>query len=151
MRKWKQKQNCDKTESKNKIRSKQKSQNENESDRNRNKEEWICGFENMIQNEKLTSNLQRKKVSESKLNQEQRNWHRIKIEICNGRKIEKKILFSREKRTRKKMNEKINWGMRKLDFLGWNAAENVLQGGYQICSDTMLWNMASMEEMREKL
>jgi hypothetical protein len=103
MRKWKQKQNCDKTESKNKIRSKQKSQNENESDRNRNKEEWICGFENMIQNEKLTSNLQRNKVSESKLNQEQRNWHWIKIEIRNGRKIEKKNIFSRKKN--KKENE----------------------------------------------
>ena len=30
-----------------------------------------------------------------------------------------------------------------------NASENILQGGYQICSDTMLGNMTSMEGMRE--
>ena len=39
--------------------------------------------------------------------------------------------------------------LRKLDFLKENAAENILQGGYQVCSDTMLGNMASMEGKRE--
>jgi hypothetical protein len=36
-----------------------------------------------------------------------------------------------------------------LDFLKENAAENILQGGYQVCSDTMLGNMISKEGMRE--
>ena len=37
----------------------------------------------------------------------------------------------------------------KIGFSRENAAENILQGGYQISSDTMLWNMVSMEGMRE--
>jgi hypothetical protein len=42
------------------------------------------------------------------------------------------------------------WKLRKMDFLK-KMQRKILQGGYHICSDTMLWNMASMEEMREKL
>jgi hypothetical protein len=38
----------------------------------------------------------------------------------------------------------------KIRFSLENAAEKFVQGGYQSCSDTMLRNMASMEEMREK-
>jgi hypothetical protein len=38
----------------------------------------------------------------------------------------------------------------KIKFSLENAAEKFVQGGYQSCSDTMLRNMASMEEMREK-
>jgi hypothetical protein len=34
----------------------------------------------------------------------------------------------------------------KIIFSQENAAENTLQGGYQICSNTMLENMASMDE-----
>lgn len=41
------------------------------------------------------------------------------------------------------------WKWENLDFLIENAAENIIQGGYQVSSDTMLGNMASMEEMRE--
>jgi hypothetical protein len=37
----------------------------------------------------------------------------------------------------------------KIIFSRENAAENILQGGYQICSDTMLRIMASMEKWRE--
>jgi hypothetical protein len=39
----------------------------------------------------------------------------------------------------------------KIKFSLENAAEKFVQGGYQSCSDTMLRNMASMEEMGEKL
>jgi hypothetical protein len=38
----------------------------------------------------------------------------------------------------------------KIKFSLENAAEKFVQGGYQSCSDTMLRNMAFMEEMREK-
>jgi hypothetical protein len=37
----------------------------------------------------------------------------------------------------------------KIEFSLESAAENVIQGGYQPGSDTMLGNMASMEGMRE--
>lgn len=47
-------------------------------------------------------------------------------------------------RKRKKIEEKIKFSQE-------NAAENILQGGYQICSDTMLGNMASMEEGEKSL
>jgi hypothetical protein len=48
------------------------------------------------------------------------------------------------------MNEKRNWGMRKLDFLKWNAAI-FFYSGYQICSDTILKNMTVMEIKEENL
>jgi len=41
--------------------------------------------------------------------------------------------------------------LRKLDFLRENAAENILQGGYQVCYDTMLENMASMDKGEKSL
>jgi hypothetical protein len=60
------------------------------------------------------------------------------------------LRFSLRKR-KKKMNEKRNkGGMRKLDFLE-KMQRKILQGGYQICSDTMLGNMASIDEGEKNL
>jgi hypothetical protein len=55
--------------------------------------------------------------------------------------IERKKVMERE---RKMKIEKIKFSLE-------NAAEKFVQGGYQPDSDTMLGNMTSMEEMREKL
>jgi len=41
--------------------------------------------------------------------------------------------------------------LRKLDFLRENTTENILQDGYPVCSDTMLENMASMDEGEKSL
>lgn len=38
----------------------------------------------------------------------------------------------------------------KIGFSLENAAENIIRGGYQSCSDTMLGNMASMDIERER-
>jgi hypothetical protein len=48
--------------------------------------------------------------------------------------------------TRKEKNKS-----EKIEFSQENAAENILQGGYQDCSDTMLWNMASIDEGEKSL
>jgi hypothetical protein len=58
--------------------------------------------------------------------------------------------FSRESEERKKNSrtgkkKKIE----KIWFSQENAAENILQGGYRMCSDTMLGNMASMDIERK--
>jgi hypothetical protein len=39
----------------------------------------------------------------------------------------------------------------KIRFSREIAAENILQGGYQVCSDTMLVNMASIDEGEKNL
>jgi hypothetical protein len=49
----------------------------------------------------------------------------------------------------KRMEEKRK--IEKIGFSQENAAENILQGGYQISSDTMLGNMASMDEGEKSL
>jgi len=65
---------------------------------------------------------------------------------------QRKWIFSR-----KWDRKKIEWERKgkekqkeeKIKFSQENAAENIFQGGYQISFDTILWNMASMEGMRE--
>jgi len=46
------------------------------------------------------------------------------------------------------MNEKQkrNWRWENWIFSKKNAAENIIQGGYRSCPDTMLGNMTSMDE-----
>jgi hypothetical protein len=60
------------------------------------------------------------------------------LKSVNGRKIEK-TRFSREKlRKKMKMNEKRKLKNEKIKFSQEKCSGKVLQGGYQICSDTML-------------
>jgi hypothetical protein len=55
------------------------------------------------------------------------------------------LIFSRKWKG-KKIEGKGKKRMRKFNFLIKCSGKEILQGGYQICSDTMLGNMISMKE-----
>ena len=77
-----------------------------------------------------------------------------KKELEISRKMTQRKLIDKEKnkkneRERKHEEESKNWWWENYIF-SRKCSGKFLQGGYQIGSDTMLWNMTSMEEMREK-
>jgi len=87
------------------------------------------------------------------VNMNVKNQERIKKELIEKTNSEKESEAERKWGNTEK-NEFIteNWNeedmkSEKIWFSRENAVENIIQCGYQISSDTMLWNMTSMEGM----
>jgi hypothetical protein len=94
-------------------------------------------------NRTMDQEKQRNKVKEKRTD----DW-RKKDE---SEKLVEHFLGKVGKKGKQTEKRKIGNEVEKIKFSQENAAENFLLGGYQICSDTMLENITSMEELREKL